>query len=230
MTWTLVNLRGLEQVMYDMYDYPDELHQTMSFLRDGHIAKLDYLEENGLLSLNNDGAYVGSGGFGWTDELPQKGYKPEKVRLKDMWGFGESQETSQVSPEMFKEFIFPYQKPVLERFGLVCYGCCEPLNARWDLIKTIRGLRRISISPWADLSDMAEKLQGDYIYSMKPNPAYLAVPEIDRDFIRKGLRDAFRITKNCRVEVIMKDNNTICGNPENVIDWCRIAREEAERI
>jgi hypothetical protein len=25
----------------------------------------------------------------------------------------------------------------------------------------------------------------------------------------------------------MKDNNTICNNPQNVIEWCKIAREEA---
>ena len=71
MTWTLVNLRGLEQIMYDMVDQPEELHRMMAFLRDGHLAKLDFLEQNGLLSLNNDGTYVGSGGFGWTRELPQ---------------------------------------------------------------------------------------------------------------------------------------------------------------
>jgi len=46
MTWTLVNLRGLEQIMIDMFDYPNELHQLMAFLRDGHLAKLDFLEKN----------------------------------------------------------------------------------------------------------------------------------------------------------------------------------------
>ena len=39
MTWTLVNLRGLEQMMYDMVDDPDELHRLMAFLRDGHLAQ-----------------------------------------------------------------------------------------------------------------------------------------------------------------------------------------------
>ncbi|MGI9861721.1 hypothetical protein SDD30_10120 [Moorella naiadis] len=229
MTWTLVNLRGLEQIMWDMYDYPRELHQLMAFLRDGHLHMLDFLEENGLLSLNNDGTYVGSGGFGWTRELPQEDFCGQ-VRTRDMWGFAESQETSQVSPEMFAEFIFPYQLPILERFGLNCYGCCEALNKRWDVVKKAPRLRRVSVSPWADLKDMAEKLGSDYVFSMKPNPAYLAVEKIDVDFIRSSLRGAFKITRNCRVEVIMKDNHTIGHNPENVIKWCRIAREEAENI
>ena len=52
MTWTLVNLHGLEQVMIDMCDHPEGLHRLMGILRDGHLAKLDFLQENGLLSLN----------------------------------------------------------------------------------------------------------------------------------------------------------------------------------
>jgi len=232
MTWTLVNLRGLEQIMYDMYDYPDELHKLMTFLRDGYMKRLDFLEENGLLSLNNDGTYNGSGGFGWTHQLPVDGFNPQKVRTIDMWGFGESQETSQVSPEMFEEFIFQYQLPLLKRFSLNSYGCCEPLNKRWEIIKQIPGLRRVSVSPWADAADMAEKLGDKYIYSYKPNPAYLAVPNIDEDFIRKGLREMLKTAKkhNCHVEMIMKDNNTICNNPQHVIRWCKIAREEAESV
>jgi hypothetical protein len=229
-TQTLVFLRGLEQIMYDVYDYPDELHKLMSFLRDGHMHKLDFLERNSLLSLNNYGTYVGSGGFGYTTELPQKDFDKNKVRTIDMWGFGESQETSQISPDMFEEFIFPYQLTILQRFGLNCYGCCEALNKRWHIIEKIPNLRRISVSPWADLKDMAEKLGDRYVYSMKPNPAYLAVSNIDEELIRKGLREAMKVTKGCRVEVIMKDNNTIGKNPENVIRWCKIAREEAENL
>ena len=77
---------------------------------------------------------------------------------------------------------------------------------------------------------MAEKLQNKYIYSLKPNPAYLALPQIDEEFIRKSLREVIKITKNCRLEIIMKDTNTIGGNPRNVIKWSQIAQEEANRI
>lgn len=230
MTWTLVNLRGLEQIMFDIYDYPDQLHQLMGILRDGTLAKLDFLEENGLLSLNNDGTYVGSGGFGYTRELPQKDFDGKTVRTRDLWGFCESQETTTFSPEMFAEFIFPYQLPILERFGLNCYGCCEPLDKRWYVVKNAPRLRRVSVSAWANLADMADKLGERYIYSMKPHPGDLAVPSLNEERIRSELRRALQITRNCRVEIIMKDNHTIANNPQNVIRWCRIAREEAEAI
>jgi hypothetical protein len=229
MTWTLVNLRGLSQVMYDMVDHPAELHRLMAFLRDGHLARLDYLERSGLLSLNNDGTYVGSGGFGWTDELPAPGFDG-RVRAQDMWGFAESQETVGVSPHMFEEFIFPYQLSILERFGLNCYGCCEPLDKRWHVVSRFPRLRRISVSAWADVAKMADMLGARYIYSWKPSPTDLALPHFDEEAVRVKLRQMMRQTRDCRVEVIMKDNHTIGRDPSRVTRWVALAREESEAL
>jgi len=229
LTWDAIKLRGLEQFMIDMYDHPNKLHQLMAILRDGILEKLNFLEQHNLLSLNNDGTYVGSGGFGYTHELPQNDFEG-KVRTCDMWGFCESQETVSISPAMFEEFVFPYQLPILKRFGLNCYGCCEPLNNRWTILQKAPHLRRISISPWADLEEMAQKLGNRYIFSMKPSPTDLAIPAIDEEYIRNNLRRALHLTQGCVVEIIMKDNHTIGKNPQNVTRWCQIAREEIERL
>ena len=229
MTWTLVDIRGLEQMMLDMIDHPDDLHRLMAFLRDGHLAKLDFLQENGLLSLNTDGTYVGSGGFGWTDELPQTDFDGH-VRTCDMWGFAESQETVGVSPGMFAEFVFQYQLPILQRFGLNCYGCCEPLDKRWHIVERVPHLRRVSISPWADKAKMAERLGDRYIYSMKPRPADLAWDSFDEEHIRAGLRQDLAATRNCRLEVIMKDITTVRNDPRRLVRWTQIAREEAGNL
>lgn len=229
LTWPAATFRGLSNMLYDFIDHPDELKELLSILSRGYLEKLDYLEQNNLLSLNNDGTYVGSGGFGYTDELPQKDFDG-RVRCCDMWGFTESQETVYVSPAMYEEFIFRYEKPIMDRFGLTCYGCCEPLHSRWHVVKKHHNLRRVSCSPWVDLEKMADFLQDRYIFSMKPNPATIARPDVNWEKIRKDIRRAFEITRGCRVEIIMKDNHTIGNRPENVIDWCRIAKEEAERI
>ena len=130
----------------------------------------------------------------------------------------------------YEEFVFPYQLPILKRFGLNCYGCCEPLDKRWHIIKNIPNLRRVSVSPWSDLEKMAENLEDKYVYSMKPIPTPLAAAVLDEGFVRKKIREALEITKGCVVEVIMKDNNTIGKNPENVINWVRIVREEINKV
>jgi hypothetical protein len=229
LTNTVISLRGLEQMMLDMLDQPENLHRLLGFIRDGNLARLDWLESHGLLSLNNDGAYVGSGGFGWTRELPRPDFSGQ-VRTLDMWGFSESQETVGVSPRMFAEFILPYQLPILERFGLNCYGCCEPLDKRWSFVKQIQNLRRVSISPWSDCARMAEALGADYIFSLKPNPADLAMETFDEERVRAGLHQDLHQTRNCRVEAIMKDNHTIRRDPQRVIRWVQIARQEADKL
>jgi hypothetical protein len=230
MTWDFIKLRGLENLMVDMLLNPQWVHRLMDFLCQAVHRKLDFLESNGLLSLNTEGTYVGSGGFGWTTALPANGYNPARVRTIDMWGFAESQETVGVSPELYNEFIFPYQKTILDRFGLNCYGCCEPLDKRWHYVKNFPHLRRVSVSPWASVEQMAEFLQADYILSLKPSPVPLAQPSFNEDVIREELRRNLRATRNCRVEVIMKDNHTLGGNPENAVRWVRIAQEEARNL
>jgi hypothetical protein len=230
LTWDFIRLRGLNNLMLDMYDHPEWLHRTMKFLSEGTMHKLDYLETNGLLALNTGGSYVGSGGFGWTTQLPQSDSDPDHIRTIDMWGFCESQETVAVSPQMFGEFIFPYQKPILDRFGLNCYGCCEPIDPRWHIVRTSPRLRRVSTSPWADCSKIAEMLGNKYIISLKPSPTPLAETRMDEDLVRRSLRENLKATRGCRVELIMKDNHTLGGNPNNATRWCRIAREEIGRL
>ena len=229
MTWTLAGLRGLNQIMYDLVDAPDLIHDLMTILRDGTLSVLESLEARGLLSLNNGGTYVGSGGFGWTNELPQPDFAGQ-VRTCDLWGFAESQETVGISPAMFEEFIFPYQYTLLERFGLNCYGCCEPLDTRWHVVARFPRLRRVSVSPWAKRPFMAEMLGDRYIYSMKPHPVDLARESFDEEHIRSVLRRDMQASRNCRVEVIMKDNHTIGNDPRRVVRWVQIAREEAEAL
>ena len=64
-------LRGLEQVMWDMYDRPMMLHQAMAFLEEGNRQMVRQYEQMNLLSLNNDDTYHSSGGVGYSRELPQ---------------------------------------------------------------------------------------------------------------------------------------------------------------
>lgn len=227
MTMDFIHLRGMENMMMDMMIYPDEVHRMMAFLRDSKLHMLDFLEKNNLLALNTGGTYVGSGGFGWTSQLPQPDFNPAHVRTTDMWGFTESQETVGISPEMFEEFIFPYQLPIMERFGLNCYGCCEPLDIRWHVVKKFPRLRRVSTSPWANREKMAEYLGNQYVMSLKPSPTPLSMPTIDEAVLRAEIRKDLHITRDCQVELIMKDNHTLGNNPMNAVRWCRIAKEEA---
>lgn len=221
---TLARLRGLDQIMWDMIDRPEWVHEAMSFLARGMSRIFDQIEVCDKLDLANTDDYVGSGGVAYTDELPGPGFDG-RVRLKHLWGFAEAQELSQVSPEMHEEFALQYQRPLLERFGLTCYGCCEPVTDRLQYIFKIPNLRRISVSPWADLKIAAEQLQDRYVFSWKPNPAQIC-GHFDEDRIRQDIRNTLDIAKGCVLEMILKDTHTCEHDPSRLSAWVRIAQEE----
>jgi hypothetical protein len=220
-------LRGLEQVMMDMYDEPGMLHDAMAFLERGSAATVRQYVEQNLLDLNNDGTYHSSGGNGYTDDLPAEGFDPGRIRPRDMWASAESQEMAQVSPEMHAEFALRYERPLLEPFGLTGYGCCEDLTRKLDHVLTIPNLRRISISPWADVEKCAERLADGYVFSWKPDPAHL-VGEFDEQRLRRYVRHALDATRGCAVEMILKDTHTCENHPERFTRWVEIARELVE--
>jgi hypothetical protein len=136
LTWTAIRLWGLENLMMSMYDNPEGVHRLMQFLSEEMLNYITFFEREELLGYNAGANVIGSGGLGCTTHLPSHD-KPldGPVHLKHMWGFAESQETVGVSPDMFGEFIFPYQRPLLERFGLNYYGCCEASEGRWEHIR-----------------------------------------------------------------------------------------------
>lgn len=224
------NLRGMENMMCDFYDYPDKVHEMMRLFTDGYLHKFDYLEKNGLLPNNASSMYIGSGGIGYTSELHGT---PGEVKLMDMWGFNEAQETSEVSPEMVKEFLLPYQHELAEKFGLNYYGCCEGMDGRWEYVKeAIPRLRRVSVSQWADSRKMSEYLKGDYVYCYKVSPTDIAVPHPDEEYIRRRLNEVLECCarNGNKVELLMKDNHTLGHNPRNASRWVEIAREEVARV
>ncbi len=225
----VTNLRGIQQVMMDMYDRPQWLHELMNFVTEASIAKLNYLEDNGYLSLNNGNHYVDAGGTGYSNELPAKDFNGKKVRACDMWGYGVAQEMSEVSPSQHEEFLLNYQLRILERFGLNAYGCCEPYTRKFDMLKKIPRLRRVSVSPWCDIEVAARKLENKYIYSWKPNPSIL-VSNFDAERVRKYIRNTLEVARDCVLEVILKDTFTINNDPERIKIWSKIVREEIERI
>jgi len=221
-------LRGLEEVMMDMVANPGWLHDAMGFLEEGHRRLVQQYIDQNLLSLNDDGTYNSTGGNGYTDELPQPDCDPSRVRPCDMWASAEAQELALVSPDMHREFSLDYEARLLAPFGLTGYGCCEDLSRKLEDVLTIPNIRRISISPFADVDACAEKLGGRAIFSWKPHPSHL-VGAFDADFIRGYIRHTLEVTRDCVVEMILKDTHTCEHHPERFTLWTRIARELAEQ-
>jgi len=225
--WDLISLwMSVEGALYAIVDRPAFVHKLVGYLTTAILSMLDQLEEQGLLCgpqslIHCTGAY--------TDELPAPGYDPAKPRTKDLWMFGLAQMFSTVSPAMFKEFEVDYASRVCERFGLVYYGCCDPLHDRIPEVRMLPNVRKISISPWADQERAADELGNDFVFSRKPNPALLATGSFDPRVIRDDLVQTRTICeeRGCPLELIQKDITTVKHEPQRLFEWGRIAMEVA---
>ena len=220
----LARARGMDQVFIDMIERPKWIHHAMDRICNGMLELIKDAEKRDLLGLNNSDNYVGTGGLGYTHDLPQEDFDG-KVRLKDLWGLRESQEMTGISPAMFDEFVLPYEIKYFENFGLNYYACCEDLSRKFKIIKKIPRLRRISVAPWTNMKIAAQELEDKYVYVWKPNPAVLAMESFDEDLIRKIIMDGFEVGKNCIMDIIMKDTHTFRNKPERLKKWCKIAKE-----
>lgn len=221
----LVCLTGVEPILMDMVVRPNYVHRLISRMMDASLSRLKQLEELNLLALNNDNTYWA--GLNYTDELPQKDFNPGHVRPADMWGRTMSQIFSTVSPAMHDEFALQYELKYLRRFGLTYYGCCEPLHKKIGILRQVPNLRKISMSPWVNAEEGAAEIGKDYVYSMKPNPAFLSGDAWNPELVRKDLEENLRKTRDCATEIILKDISTVSYQPRRLWEWARIASESA---
>ena len=213
---------SVEGALYGLADNPEMMHALAGRVASGYMAMLDQLEEQGLLCHSQALVHC-TGAF--TDELPAPGFNPAKPRTQDLWMYSMAQMFSTVSPAMFEEYEINYMMPIFERFGLVYYGCCDPLDGKMKEVRKIPHLRKISMSPWANRERGAEEIGRDYVFSNKPNPAYLAVQTFDEDIVRKDLETTKELCRRfgCPLEFILKDISTVHNEPERLSKWADIA-------
>ena len=225
----LIRWWGLQEAMLDLAERPDMVNAAVERMVDAWMAELDQFVEQNLLSLDCNNTRIGSGGYGYTWELPGAAFDPAHVKPANMWGCSNAQIFSNVSPDMHWEFALRHDLRWLERWGLTYYGCCEPLDNKIALLRRIPNLRKVSVSPWNDFSRVFDGIRGDYVASLKPSPAIFVEdawnPEKARAYL-KGVLDLARGV--CHVEVIMKDISTVRYRPQNLWDWARIAMEVAQ--
>lgn len=222
---TLVQWTGVAEALMDLADRPDFLHALLRRMTDSFLARMTQAEEQGLLLSNTWHQRIGSGAAGYTSDLPRGDAPPGQVRLADLWGGTTAQIFSEVSPAMHEEFALNYEMEILQRCGLVYYGCCEPLHNKMPLMDAIPNLRKISISPWCDVAQAAERTRKRYVFSHKPSPAMLAADHFDVRQAEEDIRDRLARSAGMPCEFIMKDISTVRGDVQRVIDWCRIAHD-----
>ncbi len=226
----LIRWWGVQEAMLDLAMKPDLVNEAMTRLVDCYLHELDQWEELNLLASNINNSRNGSGGYGYTTDLPPADCDPDHVLPKDVFGCATAQIFSEVSPEMHWEFSLRHEMRWLERWGLTYYGCCEPLDLKMGILRKVPNLRKVSMSPWIDPERAVAEVGTDYVFSHKPNPAILAEDNWRPEIARENLVEVIEKARGCRIEIILKDISTVRNDPKRLWEWETIAMEVAEEF
>ncbi|MCL2774431.1 MAG: hypothetical protein FWD71_13945 [Oscillospiraceae bacterium] len=219
---TVSTLKGVESLLTDLAERPEFMHKIARKLTDIFLDKLRQLEEQNLLGV--DQTYIHC-----TPALTDDLERPDDfdhIKPHNMWGRAVAQIFGSVSKAMHDEFDITYAVESMKQFGMTYYGCCEPLDKKIDILKKIKNLRKISITPWADINLAAEVMGSEFVVASKPNPANVGTG-FDEDVIRKELKTIVDAVKrnNCSCDIVLKDISTVAGKPDHLLKWAQIAME-----
>ncbi len=218
--------RGLDTILYDFIDRPEFMHKTIRKFTDIFINRMEQLEA---LDLLEGDSYICHAASALSDDLKKA---TDKVRRENIWGRGLAQIFASVSPDMHNEFDTQYMIEALKPFGLVYYGCCEPLDKKIDILSQIPNLRKISITPWADVDNACAQMQRKYVVSSKPSPSPLATQKLNDEAVEREITKICNAMKrnDCSGELVLKDITTVFGNPETLIRWHDVAKKTIDRV
>jgi hypothetical protein len=92
----------------------------------------------------------------------------------------------------------------------------------------VPNLRRIAVTPWADVGKCAEQIRKDYVMSWRPSPSITICNDWDPDVIRKTVRAAMEAAKGCIVDINLKDVQTVKGEAWRFKEWLKIVRDVSD--
>lgn len=213
-------LRGVENILIDVYERPEHLHKIISLFTRGMNSRMNQMEENGLYDSRAIALHCTPNAV----TIPNP--SPEGNRCRDIWFRTMAQMFSSISPDAHYEFDVQYSVPLAERCAYTYYGCCEPLDDRIHILKNYKNLRKIGVSPWADVWKSAEQIGKNYVLSRKPNPANVAI-KTDPEVIRAEITETVKACQKfgCPCDITLKDISTVGNRPENLFVWAKTASE-----
>jgi len=180
-------LRGLENLLVDTFRRPEFVHRVMKFITDSRMRWEKERE-----------SFLGS-------------------RMHHPQLDSDEVDCAVISPKIYKEFIFPYEKTLADFYGgeIFYYHSCGNLTPILDSVASIPGLKRLEISPWSDLKKAAQLLSSRRIIVQR---RLREIPD-DEAQIQSGLERTLNEGRGCILELDVTDEPLqICQR------WIRTAK------
>ena len=221
-----VEFRGLENLLVDAYDAPEKVKDLMQIITEALLRHHKNREEKGWLnSPTVDNKYLAFPMRVHAAYL-REGFDLRKLKLCDEWAYISAQTSSGFGPEMYAEFVQPYDKKLAEFFTnkTVYYHGCESLDQKARVIKTLPNLRRFHISPWSSVRAIREETQDKFVYEVHDHPGKVFFGMTKED-MKKAIKELTDEAKGSVFELNISDIHNINGNPLLLRDWAEAAQE-----
>jgi len=215
--WDLIpQYRGVTPALIDLIERPDLIHATLKKLQQFGLSMMRQRQALGLLDTFEPDVHC---------TPPYVSDLPPGTELKNIWFRAMGQMLTDVSPSMFAEFELEYLRPLMKECGLTYYGCCEALDSKIELLKTVPNLRKLGVPCRSNLETCAEQIGGDYVYAHKPNPAHVA-GVFDENTVREEITRVIEActTHGCPYEFVLKDVSTVSYKYENLVKWTKTVK------
>jgi len=225
----LVAMRGMEQVMMDSVERPEELAALMDVITSGtqihheNRARLGHINR----FLTSDGKYQM-----WRGERVHcchvLGAASAKPDLTHEWAYISAQTSAGFGPPQFQEFVHPFNCRLASYFtkNTVYYHGCETLDQKMGILAKLPNLRRFHVSPWSTVSAAVAQFGDRAVLEVHAHPGKVFFGGTEES-IRAELRQLVSAAKGAIIDLNLSDIHTVNKRPDLLGLWARVAQELA---
>jgi len=213
-----VRLRGMDNLLLDVYDRPEWLKELMALLQGAIVAYHREREAAGFVHVPTERALHSP----WDDCQPG-----DEGKLAAGWGYLHAQSAASYGPGAYAEFVQPYNVEIARLFGKVYYHGCEDLTRKAAIICELPNLREFHVSPWSQVAPIAEALPEHVVMEVHSHPTNVlflwGAGEMREELlglVRGAGEHAFNL-KLCDIQTINRDGGRA------LITWSQVAKEVA---
>ncbi len=213
-----VRLRGMDNLLLDVYDRPEWVKELMAFLQAAIVAYHREREAAGFVDVRTECPLHSP----WDDCAPE-----DEGRLAASWGYLHAQSAASYGPRTYAEFVQPFNMDIARLFGKVYYHGCEDLTLKAAIVRDLPNLREFHVSPWSQVAPIAEALPEHVVMEVHSHPTNVLLlwgaEEMREELLglARGAGDHAFNLKLCDIQTINADGG------QALITWSETAKEVA---
>ena len=226
------NIRGMDTLMYDMIDQPQNVHRLMKTITDAVVADDQWREEVGAINVapSPDGRYniIVPGRVNCV--YLEDDFSDRKPRLSDEWIYVSAQTSAGLGPEQYEEFVHRYNTQICQPrdHDTVYYHACECLDEKYQILATLPGLRRLHVSPWSSGRRAIEAVGDRIVLEVHCHPGKVLLSFTPAQ-MREELEQRVAECEGGGLDLNLSDIHSLNDNPDTLRIWAELAQEVGQR-